>query len=604
MDKEFNVDKLFKEGLEDYSAKPAEGMEAKMAAMIGLSAAATGTGAAAGLSSTSGASGAAGASASSGASAVSGAASSAGASSVAGSVATTTTGAAVSSTVAGTTATAVKSTGIIAKSLSAIKVTALKSGLIKAGLAKATVVLKSVGIIKTIGAVAIVTTTTAVVVEEVKESKAETSPQETTQFTSLNTHDDQLNTRKHDTSEWTYLMSPQEIEKIQLEAYRKELCASTSGLSCHVLLPEEMEEHSSEGEETIASNIELDEEMMTEAANSENSNLIHKNTKTKTSKASIFNKDKNVEDVIEEENILQKANSLSMQSLFVESDDVFFEKDSLILISSVPQPKTMSSLEKGFYLPNYLIQAEFSVMPMMFSNLIKPEALSNDPVTLQSSSESQNISYQFGAGLRIQKKRHPLFLQLGLNYQRLTEDIEYYFKREYDDLEQSYWQVDTSFSYVINPPTIDTNIERIDSAYMAHWIRTEETKKASNTYQFLEIPIRFGYQYHKYSSKWSFEASAGMSFAFHLKSQGYVYDNYGHILNIDEVKASPQVYYYGLFNMGINYQLNSTVLFIEPSLRYQFNQKEIENTSYRSKYLIYGMKFGVRIKLFKNAGQP
>ena len=599
MDKEFNVDKLFKDGLEDYSSKPSKGMEAKMASMIGLSALAAGTGTAAGASSASGASSAAGASATSGATTATAAAATSGASSVVGTVASTASGAAT--TTIGTTATAIKSTGLLAKGLAVIKATALKSGVINAVVAKSTIVLKSVGIIKTIGAVAVITTTTVVVVEEVKENKVETAKQETTQFTSLNTHDDKLNTRKHDTSEWTYLMCPQEIEKIQLEEYRKELCASTTGLSCCVLLPEEAEE-----------------DVPTEDNNIEGSSILNNETEDGIDKLNHFNllktgssgmyssppiMEENTES-LEEETILQKVNSLSMQYLFVEPSDIVFEKDILILSTAVPQPKSMSSLEKGFYLPNYIIQAEFSAMPMMYSNLLSSNKLVNDTITAQSITENEKLSYQFGTAIRIQKKRAPYFLQLGINYQRINEDIDYYFKREYVDHELSSWQIDTTFSYIINPPNIDTNIERIDSAYLAHWMRSEEKQKTTNTYQFLEIPIRFGYQYHKYSSKWSFEASTGMSFAFHLKSQGYVYDNYGHILNIDEVKVSPQVYYYGLFNLGINYHLNSTILFVEPSLRYQFNQKEIENAPYHSKYLIYGLKFGIRIKLFKNAGQP
>lgn len=601
MDKEFNVEGLFKEGLEDYSAKPSKGMEAKMASMIGLSALAAGTGTAA-ASSASGASSAAGVGASSSATTTAGVAAGTGASSVVGTIASSTSGAA--STTIGTTATAIKSTGLFAKGLAAIKATALKSGVINAVVAKSTVILKSVGIIKTIAALAVITTTTVVVVEEVKESKAETAKQETTQFTNLNTHDDQLKTRKQDTSEWTYLMTPQEIENIQLEAYRKELCASTSGLSCHVLLPEEMVENSSAREAIIDSTTEINKETIDESGNSNHSNLVERNTRTNSSNPSIFNKTNNENDSFEEETILQKANSLSMQTLLVEPSDKVFEKDSLILSTAVPQPKSMSSLEKGFYLPNYLIQAELSVMPMMYSNLLSANKLVNDTITAQRITEDEKLSYQFGGAIRIQKKRTPYFLLLGLNYQRINEEVDYFIKHEYHDLEQSYWMSDTIFNYIINPPNIDTNIESINRAYHAHWNRAEESVKTTNTYQFLEIPIRFGYQYHKYSSKWSFEASAGMSFAFHLKSQGYVYNNSGHILNIDEVKISPQVYYYGLFNLGVNYHLNTTVLFVEPSFRYQLNQKEIENAPYRSKYLIYGLKFGIRIKLFKNAGQP
>lgn len=602
MDKEFNVDKLFKDGLESYSAKPQKGMESKMAGMIGLSALAAGTGSAASASSATGASGTVGASAGSGATTATGTVGSAGATSVAGSATSSISGATATSSTIGTTATVAKSTGIIAKGLTAIKATALKSGLVKVGLAKASIVLKSVGIIKTIGAVAVITTTTVVVVEEVKENKAKSVKQETTQFTSLNSHDDHLTGRNHDTGEWTYLMTPQEIEKIQLEEYRKELCAGTSGLSCCVLLPEEIEENRlTEENESTTKAVFNDAD---ESGNANSFSFQNKNYKGIGSNSSIFNNENNDEDTIEEKTILQKVNTLSMQSLFVESSEIVFEKDSLKLTTTVPQPKSMSSLEKGFYLPNYLIQAEISAMPFLYSNTLSAPALLNDTITTQRIIENEKLSYQFGAALRIQKKRTPFFLQLGLNYQTINEEVDYYFKREYIDHELSSWQIDTTFSYIINPPNIDTNIERIDSAYLEHWMRPEEQMKETNSYKFLDIPIRFGYQYHKYSSKWSFEASAGVSFAFHLKSKGYIYDYYGHIMNIDEAKVSPQVYYYGLFNLGINYQLNTTVLFVEPSLRYQLNKKEIENSPYRSKYLIYGLKFGVKIKLFKNAGQP
>lgn len=595
MAKDFNVDHLFKEGLEDYSPKPTKGMEKKMASMIGLSALATGTGTAA-VSSVSGASSAAGASASSGV-----ATATSGASSIAGTVASTVSGAA--STTIGTSATAIKSTGLLAKGLTLIKATALKSGVINAVVAKSTIVLKSVGIIKTIGAVALITTTTVVVVEEVKEKKAETAQKESTQLISLNTHDDQLTTRNHDANEWTYLMCPQEIEKIKLEAYRKELCASTSGLMSYVLLPKEMEENGllEENKKEEISNLNPDDSDDNGIVQANNSHLLKMGSSSINSNPPIM--EDNME-VTEEETLLQKVNSLSMQSLFLAANEMIFSRDSLILSTPVPQPKTMSSLEKGFYLPNYLVQVEFSMMPMMFSNILSSDKLANDTITSQRMIENEKLSYQFGAALRIQKKRIPFFLQLGLNYQRINEEIDYYFKREYVDHEQSTWQVDTAFSYIINPPNIDTNIERIDSAYIEFWMRSEVAKKSINTYQFLEVPLRFGYQFHKPSSRWGFELSTGVSFAFHLKSNGYAYNQWGQIINIQDTKVSPQVYCYYLANLGLNYHLNKATLFVEPSLRYQLNKKQVEKSTYRSKYMVYGLKFGLRIKLFKNAGQP
>ncbi len=294
-------------------------------------------------------------------------------------------------------------------------------------------------------------------------------------------------------------------------------------------------------------------------------------------------------------------------------------KDNLkltILISINPEEKTTKkkrrktnkstkfSLFNGQYLSSIDYYGEFYAMPFLFSNLItKIELPQNDTITFQQTTSKPQLSYEFGFGFRMQKKNTHWFLKTALNYQIFTEKIDYLFRREYIDYEKSYWEYDSIWEYHIDPPNFDTVLAGVDSAYIEYWIRQENSKKHINTYQFIEIPFLLGYDSYKTTKKVSFQISMGFSMALLIKSQGYLYDNYGSINNYSNVKATPSLQWYYLLNLGLNYHFKSNTFFVQPSFKYQLNHFVVKSYPVHNKYLIYGIKFGLRINLFPSSKQ-
>ena len=538
MAKKLNVDQIFKDGFEDYQAKPKHDLEKKMASMIGIgSAAATGTSAAAATSS----------------------------SSAAGSATVTSTGAAAVATKG----------GLLSQASVLVKMASLKS----------VAVLKTLGIIKTIVTIAVIgtaTTATLIIAEDIKEDKIIQQQADSKTKTEMMSSMSHPNHQEIELDKKTKLLESKELEQISSPVNEDEAFLASSDNA-----------ENSQKELDNSSRTTLESSIVATKTNSNDTysrNTIEKST-SKYSSAEF------------EERLLEEMNPKQKGYLNFNNKTLNLQKDSLKLQTAVPQPKSMSTLEEGFYLPNYNICAEISAMPMLFNHLIQPQII-NDTVTFSKINLSPQISYQFGAAIRIQKKRQALFYHLGLNYQQLRESVDLQFNREYIDQEQSYWDIDTVYNYFINPPVIDSNIQRIDSAYMEHWTRTEDAQESQNTYNYLEIPIRIGYQFHKYGRKWSIEASSGISTALLVQNTGIIYDKAGRIVSYSDVQTKPMFNFYLLAHLGFNYQMNNLGIFVEPSLKYQINKRTIKSSDYQSRYLIYGVRFGVRFKLFKNAGQP
>lgn len=198
------------------------------------------------------------------------------------------------------------------------------------------------------------------------------------------------------------------------------------------------------------------------------------------------------------------------KKLFHSQTIPLLKRDTLILKTDVPQPKKMSTLEKGFYLPNYDITAGASFMPLMAWQIYDNDFF-NDSVTSYQFKYNPQLSWQIGAEIRLQKKRSPWFAQIGINYQNLNVKSDYRFDLEYVDWNQSYWNIDTvNYEIIINPPNVDTLLD-IDSSYYYHKIKSISAANSIDHYHSLEIPIKIGYQYKKHGKPLSFEAAIGIA---------------------------------------------------------------------------------------------
>ncbi|OYT16399.1 MAG: hypothetical protein B7C24_08030 [Bacteroidetes bacterium 4572_77] len=267
-------------------------------------------------------------------------------------------------------------------------------------------------------------------------------------------------------------------------------------------------------------------------------------------------------------------------------------------ISIVPKDKLqlkVDVLEKPSEKPIFsdvIAFGEVYFLPFSYHNTNSIKPLSNDTIVNQFMEESPQLSYQFGFDIRLQKKQKPYFVNLGINYQKISEQIDYYFKKK----TIGYWDYDSTIYQVINPPYIDT-IYSVDSAYILQWQGETNSRIHSNSYHYINIPIQFGYEFFK-KKKFNLQVSTGIEMAIRLNSTGYLFNEYGHIINYADIKTSPTIDWYYLAGIGLTYEMNKTSMFLLPSIKYQLNTSRTNNSPREHKYFIYGLKIGIRFKLF------
>jgi len=249
-------------------------------------------------------------------------------------------------------------------------------------------------------------------------------------------------------------------------------------------------------------------------------------------------------------------------------------------------------------LSNIGAYGELYFMPCLFQNTLKPKMPSSDTVVSSTVKETPQLSYQISLGFRLQKKNKPWFVQTGLNYQNFKEKVDYSFKREYIDYDLSYWDYDSIFEYHIDPPVFDTVLVGVDSTYIEHWDKTENTKQHVNSYTYLSIPVLIGYDFYKPGKRFSFQTSLGIMMAFSLQNNGYLYNEYGQIINYQSQEIKPFISWGIVVNATFNYNIKKSTLFVRPSLQYQLNNQTVFGQLQQRKYIVYGFSFGMRMKIF------
>lgn len=537
MSKRKDIEQIFKEGFEDYKAKPNTRLDTKMAAMIGISSAsgASGAGSSAAGSTAIGASG---------------------------------TGLGSVSSVVGTSG----KIGLLSKGFSIIggvaKIVVIKIGLLA----------KSLGIVKTIVAIAVIGGGATLVIDEITE----------------NTEANDL--RNDQTCHQTTMINDSNRvlsqNMIKLVADHQLLTESDDLFEENSLLIQKNGE--SEDQFLPSEDIDRDEANLLIASSDKYAiNAVNKKAVVEIEKAA---------DAHNQVDFLQEIQAKRMELFLIPSSRIP-EKSGAKLMAPVPQPLGMNTLEKGFYLPNYDITANISVMPMM-SRQVFQNGFQNDSITSHEFKYSSQLSWQIGAALRIQKKRSPWFMQLGLNYMNIQQKSESNYNQEYIDYGQSYWNTDTiHYDIYINPPNIDTILE-IDSNFMAYWIRNKHDYTSVNSFQLLEIPLKIGYQYHSFTKKWSLEAGAGLSVALILNSKGNTYNSSGEMIDFSGAQLQPKIQFFTMGHVAFNYHFNRFTVFLMPTVKYQISRIGYQYSSENNQFFLFGTQIGVRFKLFQNAGQP
>jgi hypothetical protein len=246
---------------------------------------------------------------------------------------------------------------------------------------------------------------------------------------------------------------------------------------------------------------------------------------------------------------------------------------------------------------------ELSAAPIFIRNLSPPLEPKNDTVTNWLTNKVFKPSYDFGVEFLFKQKESNWLLKTGMHYQKFSEEVNYYFLREYIDEEQSYWMYDSIFEYHIDPPNFDTVLVGIDSSYYEYWKRSETTQKHTNHYQYLNIPLLLGYQIDlrkqelDYKKGFDLHVLVGTGLGILLKSEGYHYDTDGYIYPYPSSQKTTIDWYLNT-QLAINYHWKNASVFVKPKMQFQMRKRSFDAYFEKRHYLIYGVDFGVRIKIF------
>lgn len=262
-----------------------------------------------------------------------------------------------------------------------------------------------------------------------------------------------------------------------------------------------------------------------------------------------------------------------------------------------PKKKSEPKVPKERKPSDFTTSIDIGISPILFKNLSPPFEPQNDTVTNFLTNKDSKLSYDFGFEILFKQKESDWLFKTGLHYQRLKEDINYYFLREYIDENQSHWIYDSIFEYHIDPPVFDTVLVGVDSSYYEHWIVQENEKQHVNQYTYLNIPLLIGYQIKMPSNKLQLHVLTGASMSILINNDGYYYDLDGYIHPYPN-DQKVEIHWNLIAQMALYYQWEKIALYAKPNMQFQIGKKDLNEYFEKRQYLIYGIEFGLRIRLF------
>lgn len=260
----------------------------------------------------------------------------------------------------------------------------------------------------------------------------------------------------------------------------------------------------------------------------------------------------------------------------------------------VMKPKKVKRVRKA---SDFSGSIEFGFSPIFFKNMSAPYEPNRDSVTFFITNKKPKISYDFGVEFLFKQVDSDWSFKTGLHYQKLNEEIDYYFQKDRLDEELSHWQYDSIFEYHIDPPIHDTVLVGIDSSYYEHWVSNVNQKKHVNQYTYLNIPLLMGYQISFPNDRFKVNVLAGANMSILLQNEGYYYDSDGYILPY-ETKQKAVINWALSAQMSVYYQWKKMAVYAKPSLQFQMKEKALDDYFERRQYVIYGLEFGINFKLF------
>ncbi|MBN1338480.1 MAG: hypothetical protein JXA03_04105 [Bacteroidales bacterium] len=167
-----------------------------------------------------------------------------------------------------------------------------------------------------------------------------------------------------------------------------------------------------------------------------------------------------------------------------------------------------------------LTSVEFFASPFYSGKELTGDSHFNEVIAIREDGEHPQISFAAGAALNLRKRNW--FVKAGLNYRQYNEKIDYNIMRSHIDSLASFYERDTIFGWVFDPPNIGQEIVLgFDSVFMASYYQEIRRFNARNRIAFIEIPFLGGYVVEK--GRFGMEFAGGLSLGIPVKTSGLLY---------------------------------------------------------------------------------
>ena len=221
-------------------------------------------------------------------------------------------------------------------------------------------------------------------------------------------------------------------------------------------------------------------------------------------------------------------------------------------------------------------------------------AYNADYINFRNSNESGSMGWSVGSDLKFHYKNW--IVSMGINYSAYKQNRYYNYSYEEYSPENSYFDYDTTWVYIFDPPDYGTpKVKSIDSSWVEVYDQITIDNSGVNTLKYFEIPILLGYRFN--FNLMAIEINAGTSVGFLTYSQMKVPD-FADKNNIVSAENMNSTMFNFIASAKIYYHLNhKTSLFVSPY--YKQNLQSVFDKSYplEQKFKTFGLNFGVSFGL-------
>jgi hypothetical protein len=215
---------------------------------------------------------------------------------------------------------------------------------------------------------------------------------------------------------------------------------------------------------------------------------------------------------------------------------------------------------------------------------------------MRENGEENILSYSLGGDITLNAGN--FFLRSGVSYSVYGEDARYLFDTSKIDSVLSYYDYDTTFRWIFDPPFIgEPLIIGIDSTYITVFEEIEMEEYSENRYQHFEVPLIFGYQTS--FGKFNLEFGAGVSFGYVFKANATLPN--AQLNNLIEVNEKSEML--RKFNInyivqaGIKYRFQETwSIWIRPTYKRNVNSIFEKDYPVEQKFSTFGLQTGIHFR--------